>query len=138
MVWSLLHMTFVAKVLIRFLLACLNSYALNKTPCKYGFIGNVKAFDLGYLRSEVKARPDLKVVQLIAESDAFLACPISKTGVKVIGPDGVHEATKEEIQALVELKNNLTPDRFKFPPKCIHDRLNEEGICRACGEDCRQ
>jgi hypothetical protein len=23
------------------------------------------------------------------------------------------------------------------PVRCSHDRLTEEGICRACGEDCR-
>jgi hypothetical protein len=34
-------------------------------------------------------------------------------------------------EALAKHKRNDCPFR------CKHERLNEEGVCRSCGEDCR-
>lgn len=57
---------------------------------------------------------------------------------------------KEEAERLREenamLRNQLAairsghrkPEYFDAPgPKCVHELLNEDGICRACGADCR-
>jgi hypothetical protein len=74
--------------IIRFLLALLNSRWLNPSPCKYGFIGNVDAFDIANLRSEVSQRPDLTVAQLIREAEQFKCCPMRRDGLTVID-DGV-------------------------------------------------
>ncbi len=59
------------KILIKFLLAILNSSWLNGTPCKYEFVGNVGAFSLSYLKSSVEQNPHLLVRELIMEKN----CP---------------------------------------------------------------
>lgn len=94
------------KFAVRICLAILNSRWLNHSPCRYGFIGNVDAFDIGNLRSEVKQRPDLTVAKLIEEAERFATCPIGK-GVTVL-EDGCapREANCWDIH---ELKQALTP-----------------------------
>lgn len=74
--------------LVALLLRLLNSQWLNASPCQYGYIGNVDAFDIQHLRYEVQARPDLTVAQLIKEAEAFKCCPLRPSGLTVI-EDGV-------------------------------------------------
>lgn len=94
------------KLAIRICLAILNSQWLNHTPCRYGFIGNVDAFDIGNLRSEVKQRSDLTVAKLIEEAERFATCPIGK-GVTVL-EDG-SEPREANLWDIHELKQALTP-----------------------------
>lgn len=93
--------------IIRTLLAILNSRWLNCSPCRYGFIGNVDAFDMDNLRSEVRQRPQLTVAELIAEAEHFLSCMVDGerkgNGLTVITPDGYREATDEDIEDLRNL-----------------------------------
>jgi hypothetical protein len=72
-------MTFAKKLLTRALLAALNSRWLNPTPCRYGFIGNIDAFDLESLRSEARSRPELSLREFIAEAERFANCPLAPT-----------------------------------------------------------
>ncbi len=96
----------VRKHVIRFLLAALNSRWLNRSPCRYGFIGNVDAFDISNLRSEVGQRADLTVAKLIEEAERFASCPVGK-GLTVI-EDGC-EPREATIWDAHELKQALTP-----------------------------
>ena|ERR1700677_3854277 len=79
--------------IIRALLAVLNRRFLNSSPCKYGFVGNVDAFDIDNLRSEVSQRPDLTVAQLIREAEQFKCCPLRRDGLTVIDGGTPREAT---------------------------------------------
>lgn len=91
------------KKAISLLLRCLNSRYLNATPCRYGFIGNLDAFDINNLRSEVKQRPDITVAQLIAEAELFKACPLNR-GLQVMESDGtIHDATVWDVHELSNL-----------------------------------
>jgi hypothetical protein len=93
---------------IRLLLAALNSRWLNSSPCKYGYIGNVDAFDIGNLRSEVRQRPDLTVAQLIAEAEQFKACPMTPgTGGVTVLEDGVPRPA--DVWDIYELGRSLAP-----------------------------
>lgn len=80
-------------IITRLLLAALNSRWLNPSPCKYGFIGNVDAFDIGNLRSEVSQRPGLTIAQLIIEAEQFKCCPMRPDGLTVIEGGTPREAT---------------------------------------------
>jgi hypothetical protein len=91
------------KTLVDVLLRILNSQWLNPTPCKYGFIGNVDAFDIESLRYEVKSRPSLLVAQLIAEAETFKACPLRLHGVTVIEDGTTRDATVWELRELQNL-----------------------------------
>lgn len=73
------------KMVVKVLLAALNGRWLNNSPCLYGFIGNVDAFSIENLRSEVKQRPEITVRQLIEEAERFASCP---KGLTVLEPDG--------------------------------------------------
>ena len=87
--------------IIRILLRILNSYWLNQTPCKYGYIGNVDAFDIDNLRSEESQRPGITVKQIIEEAERFKSCPMRKDGgVTVIDGDEVRDATELDINEL--------------------------------------
>lgn len=85
---------------IRCLLAILNSRLINRTPCKYGFIGNVNAFSIENLRAEVSARPDLTVAQLLGEAEAFASCRIDPEGLTVIEAGVAREATCWDVHQL--------------------------------------
>ncbi|HET9319058.1 MAG TPA: hypothetical protein VFO27_04760 [Bryobacteraceae bacterium] len=101
----------IRRAVIRALLGLLNSRWLNQSPCRYGYIGNVEAFDIDSLRSEVRQRPDLTVRTLIQEADRFRACPLRNDGVTVLEADGTsHEADCWDIQ---ELRRALTPEKQK-------------------------
>ncbi len=89
--------------LIRFLLAILNSRLCNRSPCEYGYIGNVTAFDIEHLRYEVKARPNLTVAELIREAEAFASCPITSEELVVIDEDGPRPANFRDIADLRDL-----------------------------------
>jgi hypothetical protein len=34
-------------------------------------------------------------------------------------------------------RRKLAEVESRSEPRCLHDRLNEDGICRHCGADCR-
>jgi hypothetical protein len=41
------------------------------------------------------------------------------------------DSVNDECYSIVDTKDESDP------PKCDHDRLNMEGICLSCGQDCR-
>ena len=93
----------VRKPLIKSLLAILNCRWLNPSPCRYGFIGNVDAFEYSYLASEEKQRPGVNVRTILEETDRFKACQINERGLAVIESDGSHhEATVFDMRDLRE------------------------------------
>ncbi len=95
---------------VRLLLTILNSRYLNNSPCRYGYIGNVDAFDYDHLASEEVQRPGITVKQIIEEADRFRSCPIG-AGVTVIEADGTtREATTWDLH---ELNEALKPWRKK-------------------------
>lgn len=90
----------------RFLLSLLNSRWLNHSPCRYGYINNIDAFDLGNLESELKQRPDLTVAQLLKEAAAWRACPMARQqGVMVMEGASIQVrlATPEEIEEIRQM-----------------------------------
>ena len=89
------------KPIIKALLAALNSRWLNCSPCRYGFIGNVDAFEYSHLASEEKQRPGITVQTILEEADRFKACPMGK-GLTVIEPDGYREADVFDMRDLRE------------------------------------
>ncbi len=96
------------KLIIRALLAILNSRYLNHSPCQFKFCGNVDAFDIANLRSEVAQRPNLTVAQLIAEAERFASCPVNPKGLTVLEADGLyHDA---DVWELHQLRQALTKD----------------------------
>lgn len=81
-------------MIVKILLAILNSRFVNRTPCEYGHVNNIEAFSYENLRYEVKARPDITVKQILEEADRWKSCPMSKNGLTVIEADGsTHEAS---------------------------------------------
>lgn len=52
-----------------------------------------------------------------------------------------HEASRIEGKPLDQIRGSLArkmdSDLVTVPTRCHHERLDEEGICRACGKDCR-
>ncbi len=95
-------------LIIRTLLAALNSRYLNHSPCSYAYVGNVENFSIANLRSEVTQRPDLTVAALIAEAERFAACPINPNGLTVLEADGTqHDA---DVWELHELRRALTKE----------------------------
>lgn len=93
-------MKMLRKSLITVLLKILNSRFLNATPCQFGFIGNVDAFDIQFLRSEIKMDPNKTVAEIVADAERFKSCPL-KHNLTVMEPDGTdHEATIWDIQEL--------------------------------------
>ena len=87
---------------VKLMLGILNSRWMNNSPCKYGFIGNVDAFDYSHLVSEEKQRPGITVKNIINEADRFRSCPLSPTGLTVIDGDETREVT---IWDLNDLRN---------------------------------
>lgn len=91
------------KLIIKILLATLNSRWLNPSPCRYGFIGNVDAFEYSHLASEESQRPGVTVKTILEEADRFKSCPVSKNGgLQVIEPDGYREADVFDLRDLRE------------------------------------
>jgi hypothetical protein len=91
------------KLIIKALLAILNSRWLNCSPCRYGFIGNVDAFEYSHLASEERQRPGIAVKTILEEADRFSACPINKGRLTVLESDGSHhEATVFDLRDLRE------------------------------------
>jgi len=84
----------------------LNHPFINQTPCQYGYIGNVEAFAIGHLRSEVANRPDLTVAQLIMEAKRFASCPMKPNALTVIEGETVREG---DVWDLRDLRAALTP-----------------------------
>ena len=64
------------EFLIKVLLWILNTNFLNNTPCKYGFIGNIDAFEKEHLESEERQRPGITVKTILQESKTFSKCPV--------------------------------------------------------------
>ena len=89
------------KILVRAMLAVLNSRWVNQSPCKYGFIGNVDAFEYSHLVSEEKMRPGITVKMILEEADRFRSCPVGKS-LTVIEPDGYREANAFDLRDLRE------------------------------------
>lgn len=99
------------NLIIRFLLGILNSRFLNGTPCKFAFIGNVDAFSIENLRSEVSQRPDVTVAQILKESQVFSACPLGPSGFTVIEGGVAREGTLWDIHELrMALGDRLSKD----------------------------
>ena len=92
------------KSIVRALLAVLNSRWLNATPCRYGFIGNVDAFDYDNLVSEDHQQPGITVREVLDQADRFRSCPTRKHGVTVIEDDGYRDANFRDLADLKELK----------------------------------
>jgi hypothetical protein len=92
------------KIIIRSLLWILNSRWLNASPCRYGFINNVEAFDFDYLISEERQRPGLTVQTVLAEARLFQSCPLQRNGLTVIEGGVIREGTPEDIE---DLKRSL-------------------------------
>ena len=89
--------------IIKVVLAVLNSRWLNHSPCRYGFIGNVDAFEYSHLASEESQRPGITVKTILDEADRFKACPINDKGLTVLEADGSqHEATVFDLRDLRE------------------------------------
>lgn len=86
--------------LIHLLLKILNSYFLNPTPCKYGFIGNVDAFSFENLASEEKQQPGITVREVLEMAERFKACPLTPRGLMVIEGDETREATIWDVHEL--------------------------------------
>lgn len=85
----------------------LNSGFLNATPCRYGFIGNVDAFEHSHLQSEERQQPGITVKEVLSMADRFKSCPMRTTGVTVMESDGTsHEATAMDLH---ELRTSLIP-----------------------------
>ena len=76
------------KLAIRLLLRILNGYFLNPTPCRYEFVGNVDAFSRSDIESTLKQSPTMTLREYLDLADRFKFCPISRTGLTVIEPDG--------------------------------------------------
>ncbi len=83
----------------------MRSEFVNKTPCRYGFIGNVDAFSIDNLRSEVKMRPDVTVSLIIREAELFRACPLNPNGLKVIEGDTIRDGDVWDVH---DLRQGLT------------------------------
>jgi hypothetical protein len=95
----------VRQRIVRLLLAALNSRWLNPSPCRYGYIGNVDAFELDHLRSEESQRPGITVATIIREAETFSSCGL-KNGLTVI-EDGVpRQATVWDLR---DLERSLKP-----------------------------
>lgn len=93
----------VRKFVTRALLAILNADCMNNTPCRYGLIGNIDAFDAEFLRSELRSRPELTVAQLISEAEKFNSCPIDTSGLMVIEGDTVRSANVWDIHEIGQI-----------------------------------
>ena len=87
-------------LLVRTLLRLLNSRFINQTPCRYGFIGNIDAFDYDHLVSEEKQRPGITVKTIIQEADTFRSCPINTKGLTVIDAGVMREANVWDLHDL--------------------------------------
>lgn len=83
------------KPLIKLLLTILNSRWLNHTPCSYEFVGNVDAFSRSDIESTLRADPQMTLQEYIDIANRFKACPISRTGVSVIEPDGTYSLNRD-------------------------------------------
>ncbi len=71
-------------VIIKLLLAMLNSRFLNATPCNYAFVNNLEAFSYENCLYEICANPNITVREMLDSADRFKSCPINKTGLTVI------------------------------------------------------
>lgn len=93
---------------VKGLLGLLNSRFLNHSPCRYGYIGNIDAFEYQHLQSSEAQQPGITLREFLNDVDRFNACPLySKDGLTVIEADGsTREAT---IWDHHELTMALTP-----------------------------
>ena len=76
------------KAIIAILLRVLNSSWLNATPCKYNFIGNIDNFSREDIESTLRQLPDITLREYLEIANRFKFCPISRTGITAIEPDG--------------------------------------------------
>lgn len=83
------------SLIVRVLLRLLNTQFLNLSPCRYGYIGNIDAFEYQHLRSSESQQPGITLRDFLEDVDRFNACPLyRKDGLTVIEADGTtHEAT---------------------------------------------
>jgi hypothetical protein len=87
--------------MVRWLLAILNNRWINASPCRYGYINNVDAFDRSHLESEERQRPGITVATILKEAQAFRACPLRMHTLTVFLDDGTtRDATPEDIEDL--------------------------------------
>jgi len=86
------------------LLWLLNSRWLNKSPCQYGYIGNLDAFSRESLESEDKMRPGVTVRTILDEATQFKSCRLLP-GLSVIEGDEIRAATLWDVH---ELRQALT------------------------------
>jgi hypothetical protein len=103
------------NMIIKILLAVLNSRFLNGSPCKYGFIGNLDAFSYSHLQSEEQQRPGITVKTILDEADMFRSCPMRKSGLTVIEDGQSREGTIWDVH---ELQKQFT---------------RASGFCSVCG-----
>jgi hypothetical protein len=83
------------KLVIKALLAILNSRWLNQSPCEYGFVGNIDNFSRSDIESSLKQEPDMTLRQYLDIADRFKACPISRVGITVIEGDGSYSMNRD-------------------------------------------
>ena len=73
---------------ISILLRLLNSSWLNDTPCKYDFVGNIDNFSREDIESTLRQAPGMTLREYLEIANRFKFCPISRTGITAIEPDG--------------------------------------------------
>lgn len=83
------------KLLIDLLLGMLNSRWLNPTPCRYEFVGNIDAFSRADIESTLRSDPEMTLQEYIDIANRFKYCPVSRTGVSVIEPDGSYSLNRD-------------------------------------------
>ena len=98
------------KLIVDLLLRILNSEFLNATPCRYGFIGNMDAFEYSSLESEDRQQPGITVREVLYRADSFRRCVVSmkdnRSGIalQVIEDDGnIRDANCWDMQDLANL-----------------------------------
>jgi hypothetical protein len=106
------------KKVVNLLLWILNGRLLNNSPCRYGFIGNVDAFDRSYLESEERQRPGITVAQIIAESKQFESCPLD-IGLAVIENGEIREGTVWDVHELRQMFERKTEHEHLSTDKCV-------------------
>jgi hypothetical protein len=84
----------IRALVVKVLLAILNSRWLNQSPCKYEFVGNIDAFSREDIESSLRQEPGMTLRAYLDVADRFKACPISRIGITVIEPDGTYSQNR--------------------------------------------
>lgn len=111
------------RICTKALLGLLNSRFLNHSPCRYGYIGNIDAFEYQHLRSSEAQQQGISLKEFLDAVDRWNACPLHrKDGLTVIEADGsTHEATVWDRH---ELNLALTPHDKTGSRLCLNN-----GVC---------